>query len=52
MITQLEDFLRRCSKIEGLLARHSIINAPSLSAACTILFGEQAEAKLQEYSND
>ncbi len=49
MITKLEDFLRRRSKIEQVIPREDIINAPGLKEACKILFGDEAEAKLQEY---
>lgn len=50
MITKLEDFLRRRSKI-ALIARTADIKAaPGLMEACRILFGEeQAEAKFREY---
>lgn len=49
MITKLDDFLRRRSKISLVVRREDIVNAPGLKAACDILFGDQAEAKLQEY---
>jgi len=49
MITKLEDFLRRRSKIEQVVRREDIINAPGLKDACRIFFGDDAEAKLQEY---
>ncbi len=49
MITKLEDFLRRRSKISLVVSREDVINAPGLKEACKILFGDQAEAKLQEY---
>ena len=49
MITKLEDFLRRRSKISLVLSREDIINAPGLREACKILFGDQAESKLKEY---
>jgi alpha-glycerophosphate oxidase/glycerol-3-phosphate dehydrogenase len=49
MITKLEDFLRRRSKIELVVRRADIINAPGLQEACEILFGDEAEAKLKEY---
>ena len=49
MITKLEDFLRRRSKISLVVRRDEIINAPGLKEACEILFGDEAEAKLQEY---
>ncbi|WP_269619483.1 glycerol-3-phosphate dehydrogenase/oxidase [Zhongshania sp. BJYM1] len=49
MITKLDDFLRRRSKISLVVRRDDIINAPGLKEACEILFGDEAEAKLQEY---
>ncbi len=49
MITCLDDFLRRRSKISLVVPRKDLIHAPGLKEACEILFGEQAEAKLQEY---
>jgi glycerol-3-phosphate dehydrogenase len=49
MITKLEDFLRRRSKIEMVVRRADIIKAPGLQEACEILFGGEAETKLKEY---
>ena len=49
MITRLDDFLRRRSKISQVVTRGEIINAPGLLEACKILFGDRAEDKLQEY---
>lgn len=49
MITNLEDFLRRRSKIEMVLRKTEIINTPSIIEACQILFGDQAEQKRKEY---
>jgi glycerol-3-phosphate dehydrogenase len=49
MITRLEDFLRRRSKIALVVTREEIISAPGLLEACKILFGDRAEEKLQEY---
>lgn len=49
MITKLEDFLRRRSKIEQVIRREDIVNAPGLKEACHILFGDAAEEKLLEY---
>lgn len=49
MITKLEDFLRRRSKIEQVISREEIIHAEGLKEACSILFGPQADEKLQEY---
>jgi alpha-glycerophosphate oxidase/glycerol-3-phosphate dehydrogenase len=49
MVTKLEDFLRRRSKISLVVRKQDILQAPGLREACVILFGEQADAKLQEY---
>ncbi|WP_240612689.1 glycerol-3-phosphate dehydrogenase/oxidase [Alteromonas flava] len=49
MITRLDDFLRRRSKIEMVLTKDEIISAKGLQEACAILFGDKAERKLQEY---
>ncbi|WP_052384055.1 glycerol-3-phosphate dehydrogenase/oxidase [Litchfieldella xinjiangensis] len=49
MITQLDDFLRRRSKISLVLKREEIRQSPGLSEACRVLFGDQAEEKLEEY---
>lgn len=49
MITRLDDFLRRRSKISLVLKREEIRQSPGLSEACRVLFGDQAEEKLEEY---
>lgn len=49
MITKLEDFLRRRSKITQVVRDKDIIDAPGLKEACKIFFGDQAEAKRQEW---
>jgi alpha-glycerophosphate oxidase/glycerol-3-phosphate dehydrogenase len=49
MITRLEDFLRRRSKIEMVLRKDEIVNTPGIDEACEILFGEKAMQKKQEY---
>ena len=49
MVVKLEDFLRRRSKIEQVVRREDIEKAPGLREACEILFGEQAQERLQEY---
>ena len=46
MITRLEDFLRRRSKIAQVVRHRDIIAAPGLRE---ILFGDQAQEKLREY---
>jgi glycerol-3-phosphate dehydrogenase len=49
MITKLDDFLRRRSKIALIARTATIREAPGLFEACRILFGDQAEAKFEEY---
>ena len=49
MVTKLEDFLRRRSKISQVVRRETIENSPGLLEACQILFGDQAQAKLEEW---
>jgi len=51
MITKLEDFLRRRSKITQVVRDEDIVDAPGLKEACKIFFGDEAEAKRQEYIN-
>jgi alpha-glycerophosphate oxidase/glycerol-3-phosphate dehydrogenase len=52
MITKLEDFLRRRSKIEMVLRKSEIIATPGIIEACQILFGDKAEEKRDEYLRD
>jgi glycerol-3-phosphate dehydrogenase len=49
MITKLEDFLRRRSKIALVVRKDDIRRSPGLLEACELLFGDQASAKLAEY---
>jgi glycerol-3-phosphate dehydrogenase len=49
MITKLEDFLRRRSKIALVERRDDIRTSPGLAEACDLLFGDQAAEKLEEY---
>lgn len=49
MVTKLDDFLRRRSKIALVISHEATMKAPGLMEACRILFGDQAEAKLDEY---
>jgi alpha-glycerophosphate oxidase/glycerol-3-phosphate dehydrogenase len=49
MVTKLDDFLRRRSKITQVVRHEDIIDSPGLMEACTIFFGDEAEAKRQEY---
>ncbi|MGR2737791.1 glycerol-3-phosphate dehydrogenase/oxidase [Billgrantia sp. Q4P2] len=49
MITRLEDFLRRRSKIALVVHEEAMRRSPGLREACTILFGDEADARLEEY---
>ncbi|GGX95433.1 glycerol-3-phosphate dehydrogenase [Litchfieldella qijiaojingensis] len=49
MITKLEDFLRRRSKIAQVVRPEDIRRSPGLMEACEILFGGLARDKLEEY---
>jgi glycerol-3-phosphate dehydrogenase len=49
MITKLEDFLRRRTKIALVVRRDAIKQSPGLMEACGILFGAQAQEKFDEY---
>lgn len=51
MVTKLEDFLRRRSKITQVVRDEDIVDAPGLKEACKIFFGDEWEAKLQEYKD-
>nr|WP_299243431.1 glycerol-3-phosphate dehydrogenase/oxidase [uncultured Halomonas sp.] len=52
MIVKLEDFLRRRSKISLVVERDRIRQSPGLMEACEILFGDQAQARYDEYFAD
>ena len=49
MITELEDFLRRRSKISLVVRQADLLNGKGLKEACEILFGSDAEEKMLEY---
>ncbi len=49
MITKLEDFLRRRSKISLVVRDEHIRTSSGLREVCEILFGDRAEEKLTEY---
>ena len=49
MVTRLEDFMRRRSKIALVVRREDLREAPGLREACDILFGPLAEVRLREY---
>ncbi|PCJ46470.1 MAG: FAD-dependent oxidoreductase [Moraxellaceae bacterium] len=52
MITKLEDFLRRRSKISLVVRRSELKKSTGLMEACNILFGEKAQEKYDEYFTD
>jgi glycerol-3-phosphate dehydrogenase len=49
MVVKLEDFLRRRSKIALIAHKQKIQRSIGLMEACKILFGEEAQAKFDEY---
>lgn len=49
MVTRLADFLRRRSKIALVERTDVIARSPGLLEACQILFGAEAQARLEEY---
>ena len=50
MVTRLEDFMRRRSKIEQVVPDADIRDSAGLREVAEILFGDRAEEKLDEYS--
>ncbi len=49
MVTELEDFMLRRSKIDLVVRDHKLRDGDGLREAAEILFGDQAEAKLATY---
>ena len=49
MVTRLDDFMRRRSKIELVVHDDDIRNSPGLAEVAEILFGADAERRLAEY---
>ncbi len=49
MVTKLEDFMRRRSKIEQVVPKVDLGDTAGLREVCDILFGDAAEAKLEEF---
>ncbi|MEL7025145.1 MAG: FAD-dependent oxidoreductase [Pseudomonadota bacterium] len=49
MVTRLDDFLRRRSKITQVVREQEVIEAPGLRVACEMFFGDQAQAKMNQY---
>ncbi len=52
MITKLEDFLRRRSKISLVVRRGELRDAPGIKEVSQIFFGDDADAKYEEYFRD
>lgn len=49
MVTRLEDFLRRRSKITQVIREDEILDSPGLMEVAKILFGDNANVRLAEY---
>ena len=49
MITTLDDFMRRRSKIDLVVDRADIVSSPGLREVAEILFGDDAERRLADY---
>lgn len=49
MVAKLDDFLRRRTKISLLLRRDALARSPGLREACRLLFGDEADRRLEEY---
>ena len=49
MVTRLEDFMRRRTKIDQVVPAEAIRSSEGLADVARILFGDAAEAKLAEY---
>ena len=50
MIVKLDDFLRRRSKISLVIRQEDFLRSPGLLEACRVFFGDDAEARLREYT--
>ena len=49
MITKLDDFMRRRSKIDLVVPKADIVESSGLKEVAEILFGDDADRRLQEY---
>jgi alpha-glycerophosphate oxidase/glycerol-3-phosphate dehydrogenase len=49
MVTKLEDFMRRRSKIELVVRRDDVVSSAGLREVAEILFGDDADRRLAEY---
>jgi glycerol-3-phosphate dehydrogenase len=52
MITKLEDFMRRRSKISQVVREETIRSSAGVREVAEILFGDEADARLKEYFGD
>ncbi len=52
MVTRLDDFMRRRSKIEQVVPDAELDDSEGLREVCDILFGDRSEEKLQQYLDD
>jgi glycerol-3-phosphate dehydrogenase len=52
MVTKLEDFLRRRSKIALVMRKADIRKSKGIHDACKILFGKEANKKFKEYFHE
>ena len=49
MITKLDDFLRRRSKIALVIGNDRVEDAEGIHEACELLFGSEAKRRYEEY---
>ena len=49
MVTRLDDFMRRRAKIAQVTPVGALRGTPGLIEACEILFGDEADARIEEY---
>ena len=52
MVVDLEDFMRRRSKVEQVVRRSDIINDPGLPELATLFFGDSAGVMMRAYQRD
>ena len=52
MVVKLEDFLRRRAKVSLVVRHRDVVSARGLMEACEILFGDDAQARYEEYLAD
>ena len=50
MIVRLDDFMRRRSKIDQVVSDEAIASSPGLREVAEILFGDEAQRRLDEYA--